>query len=171
MAKYRKKPVVIEAIQYDGHNLREIAKFVGTDLSMVDNDINLSLIPVIKTLEGDMLISKGDYVIKGVQGEFYPCKPDIFRQTYEEVPKLIVEKYERTCIAFPSQWDIWTVDGKYIYGRYRGGHFTMTLNAFEPNEELLYEEYTGDSFGGDMSDEEMMKKTKDILDWGPAEAL
>lgn len=166
MAKYRKKPVVIEAIQYDGSNLREIAEFVGTDLSMVDNDINLSLVPVIKTLEGDMLISKGDYVIKGVQGEFYPCKPDIFEQTYEkEVEKFIVEKYERTCIACPSQWDIWTVDGKYIYGRYRWGHFTLTLDAFEPNEKFIYEEYTGDSFGGDMSDEEMMEKTKDILDW------
>ena len=88
MKKYRKKPVVIEAIQYDGHNLREIAEFVNVDsdiLDMVDNDVNLSLMPVIKTLEGDMLISKGDYVIKGVQGEFYPCKPDIFEQTYEEV--------------------------------------------------------------------------------------
>lgn len=85
MSKYRKKPVVIEAIQYDGHNLREIAEFVGTDLSMVDNDVNVSLFPVIKTLEGDMLISEGDFVIKGVQGEFYPCKPDIFEQTYESV--------------------------------------------------------------------------------------
>ena len=83
--KYRKKPVIIEAIQYDGSNLREIAEFVGTDLSMVDNDVNLSLFPVIKTLEGDMLISKGDFVIKGVQGEFYPCKPDIFKETYEFV--------------------------------------------------------------------------------------
>ena len=83
--KYRKKPVIIEAIQYDGSNLKEIAEFVGTDLSMVDDDVNLSLFPVIKTLEGDMLISKGDYVIKGVQGEFYPCKPDIFKETYEFV--------------------------------------------------------------------------------------
>lgn len=85
MKKYRKKPVTIEAVQYDGHNLREIAEFVGVNLDMVDNDVNLSLMPVIKTLEGDMLISKDDYVIKGVQGEFYLCKPDIFEETYEEV--------------------------------------------------------------------------------------
>ena len=91
MAKYRKKPVVIEAIQYDGNNLREIKDFVGEDnLSfyekIVDFDGCMELnVLSIKTLEGEMRVSKGDFVIKGVQGEFYPCKPDIFEQTYELV--------------------------------------------------------------------------------------
>lgn len=78
--KYRKKPVVIEAVQLTVENVEEIVKFC---------EGNLKHHPltgcVIETLEGNMLASKGDFIIKGVQGEFYPCKPDIFKQTYEEV--------------------------------------------------------------------------------------
>lgn len=88
--KYRKKPVVIEAIQYN-HNLQEIKDFVGEDnLSFYegtvgfDGCIELNVL-FIKTLEGNMKVSKGDYIIKGVNGEFYPCKPDIFEKTYEGV--------------------------------------------------------------------------------------
>ena len=70
--KYRKKPVVIEAFQWKPE-MGEIGpvkqKFIGY---------------VIETLEGDMTVSDGDWVIKGVKGEFYPCKPDIFEATYEE---------------------------------------------------------------------------------------
>lgn len=76
--KYRKKPVVIEAVQWNGRNLEEIKEFVG------DSMIYKTYIE-IKTLEGVYMCSKGDYIIKGVQGEFYPCKPDIFEQTYEQV--------------------------------------------------------------------------------------
>lgn len=94
MAKYRKKPVEIEAIQYWGkENLYEIKSFVGKDLfqenysgqatekgpSMIQPEI------FIKTLEGNMLARVGDYIIKGVKGEFYPCKEEIFKLTYEEV--------------------------------------------------------------------------------------
>ena len=77
--KYRKKPVVIEAIQWNGNNGEEIVNFVG--LVGYTNGENI----IIPTLEGDMLASKGDYIIKGIKGEFYPCKPDIFEATYEEV--------------------------------------------------------------------------------------
>jgi hypothetical protein len=85
--KYRKKPVVIEAIQWDGNNLTEIRNFVDEKVLLCDyprgkhEQVELS----IETLEGDHLVTKGDYIIKGVAGEFYPCKPDIFEQTYEMV--------------------------------------------------------------------------------------
>jgi len=80
MSKYRKKPVVIEAVQFLGGNFKECEGFIGLD--NYDNSLNY---PNIKTLEGTMRVSVGDFIIKGVQGEFYPCKPDIFEQTYENV--------------------------------------------------------------------------------------
>ena len=76
--KYRKKPVVIEAIRFIGSNYEEIREFIGQNTLWSDSSI------VIPTLEGDMVAQKGDYIIKGVQGEFYPCKPDIFAETYEK---------------------------------------------------------------------------------------
>lgn len=89
---YKKKPIVIEAIQWNGNNDLDIMKFVGKQLNVskppyqmeYDNDIPNEVYQIIiPTLEGDMRASKLDYIIKGVQGEFYPCKPDIFEQTYE----------------------------------------------------------------------------------------
>ena len=77
--KYRKKPVVIDAVQWTGQNSEELSEFMNRDFEQK------SYYAVIKTLEGNMLASKGDFIIKGVQGEFYPCKPDIFEQTYELV--------------------------------------------------------------------------------------
>jgi hypothetical protein len=79
--KYRKKPVVIEAVQYDSE-IQTVVDFAGFDNTEFDHKTTKLY---IKTLEGDMLVSRGDYVIKGVQGEFYPCKPDIFEATYEPV--------------------------------------------------------------------------------------
>ena len=83
--KYRKKPVVIEAIEWASSNLEEILRFTEEV-----GEISVRLIvradgPVLEidTLEGTMTASVGDYIIKGVQGEFYPCKPDIFEATYE----------------------------------------------------------------------------------------
>lgn len=80
--RYRKKPVVIEAIKWTGDNYEDVKDFVKENLSKVtftQYDVE------IKTLEGVMVASKGDYIIKGVNGEFYPCKPDIFEKTYEQV--------------------------------------------------------------------------------------
>ena len=82
--KYRKKPVVIEAVRFIGSNYKEIREFIEQDTLCSDLSI------VIPTLEGDMVAQKGDYIIKGVQGEFYPCKPDIFAETYEELEYLNV---------------------------------------------------------------------------------
>lgn len=79
--QFRKKPIVIEAIQFDGTNKEEIHNFVGDAIGQDVNSKDL----FITTLEGIMIASVGDYIIKGVQGEFYPCKPDIFEQTYNEV--------------------------------------------------------------------------------------
>ncbi|WP_202881062.1 hypothetical protein [Sinorhizobium medicae] len=86
MQKFRKKPVVIEAIRYTGVNVPLLAKyeqFVGQTLEVRDRDNVLCL--VIPTLEGEITASPGDWIIKGVQGEFYPCKPDIFAATYDPV--------------------------------------------------------------------------------------
>lgn len=77
MAKYRKKPVEIEAIQWTGENAKEILAFAKD--SYIDKD-NYTL--KIDTLEGTHIASRGDYIIKGVKGELYPCKPDIFEMTY-----------------------------------------------------------------------------------------
>lgn len=78
--KYRKKPVVIEAIQFTPFNSEEIEDFVGGDLG---KDANGNT--VIATLEGAMICSINDFIIKGVNGEFYPCKPDIFEKTYDKI--------------------------------------------------------------------------------------
>jgi hypothetical protein len=80
MPKFRKLPVIIEAIQLTLLNTEEIESFVGGDLGRnKEGEI------VIATLEGAMRCSIFDYIIKGVKGEFYPCKPDIFEATYEAV--------------------------------------------------------------------------------------
>ena len=77
--KYRKKPVVIEAIQWSGTNSKDCKIFCD---KLIYNDP--AKFPIIQTLEGDMQVGVGDYIIKGVKGEFYPCKPDIFEMTYEK---------------------------------------------------------------------------------------
>ena len=91
MKLYRKKPVVIQAVQFVDHtSLGEICDFMKVDgLNMIARDhIDQPLQFYIKTMEnedGEQVATQGDYIIKGVQDEFYPCKPDIFEQTYEEV--------------------------------------------------------------------------------------
>lgn len=82
MAKYRKKPIVIEAVQFTEENKDRAFNFVRCTCSAGrDKDDTVTLL--IQTLEGDMTAVLGDFIIKGVQGEFYPCKPDIFEATYE----------------------------------------------------------------------------------------
>ena len=92
--KYRKKPVVIEALEWNGSNHRPMYEFLGgahdeymstsgqnfyIDWNKVEGGL------MIKTLEGEHKASIGDYIIKGISGEFYPCKPDIFELTYDKV--------------------------------------------------------------------------------------
>src|SRR5215469_12901472 len=83
MPKFRKKPVVINAVRYDGNNIPEIFDFAGFD--NVDLPSYMSDELMITTLEGEHIASVGDWIIQGIKGEFYPCKPDIFEATYEEV--------------------------------------------------------------------------------------
>lgn len=84
--KYRKKPAVVEAVQFldTEEAIDELCDF-GLDPVRIDYaDLKNPLLK-IETLEGLMIATEGDYIIKGVQGEFYPCKPDIFKETYEKV--------------------------------------------------------------------------------------
>jgi hypothetical protein len=79
---YRKKPVVVEAVQWKSDNFREIEEFMKDS----DRDLRMHGATIfIRTLEGTHAALPGDFIIKGVHGEFYPCKPDIFEETYEEV--------------------------------------------------------------------------------------
>lgn len=83
--QYVKKPVAIEAIQLSQYNTVQVLTFCN------QNDIIASSTPEgtieINTLEGTMTASLGDYIIRGVKGEYYPCKPDIFAQTYERIER------------------------------------------------------------------------------------
>lgn len=80
--KYRKKPVVIEAVLWTGENAEEVHKLLSLGLGSDAGFIKGRYVD-IGTLEGVMVASPGDYIIKGIKGEFYPCKPDIFAATYE----------------------------------------------------------------------------------------
>ena len=91
MPKFRKKPVVIEAMRYDGENADEVVKWAQRDwtkggmwvrqVTYDQRQVRYHL--VIPTLEGDHDARPGDWIIQGVKGELYPCKPDIFEATYE----------------------------------------------------------------------------------------
>ena len=87
MSEYRKKPVVIEAVQYTGQGSHhEFPPGLCRNLwSSCGFDCPDDWKPHIHTLEGRMTVKNGDWIIKGVKGEFYPCKPDIFEATYEPV--------------------------------------------------------------------------------------
>ena len=94
--KYTKKPVEIEAVQLQRHNIFTVVTFIDGSKPDVRSDMEsdkwqdyVRLVVaneglVIETLEGDMKASFGDYIIKGVKGEFYPCKPDVFELTYDK---------------------------------------------------------------------------------------
>jgi hypothetical protein len=80
--KFRKKPVVIEAVRWTGENREELTRFCPrVEFEFVGCGA------YVNTLEGEMKALAGDWIIRGVRGEFYPCKPDIFEATYEAVPE------------------------------------------------------------------------------------
>lgn len=82
--QFRKKPVVIDATNWDGGNVEHVMDWA----SGLSGEAHLRFdgnVIFIQTLEGEMRCDPGDWIIRGVKGEFYPCKPDIFAQTYEPV--------------------------------------------------------------------------------------
>jgi hypothetical protein len=88
VSRFRKKPVVVEAVQWTGRNRDEVIAFLGDERRCVvplDGPPNALAHVTIDTLEGRMFASAGDWIIRGVKGELYPCKPDIFAATYEAV--------------------------------------------------------------------------------------
>lgn len=84
--KFRKKPVVIEAMKFDG-NFHQISEWVDGGKPPMANTIirhtNSPEMLTVETLEGPLYAQKGDWIIRGIKGEYYPCKPDIFEATYE----------------------------------------------------------------------------------------
>ena len=110
MVKYRKKPVVIDAFKWTGDReqledpiwiVEAIANGTVTIRSDCSSDVKL----VVKTLEGEMTANRGDYIIRGVKGEIYPCKADIFEQTYEAVG----------CENCKGKGRVWDCVGEYYY--------------------------------------------------------
>ena len=77
--QYQKKPVTVFAVKWDGTNLQEVLSFTNNKAMMKNDTL------IIPTLEGTMAAEVGSYIIKGVKGEYYPCREDIFDDTYEEV--------------------------------------------------------------------------------------
>ena len=108
---YRKKPVMVEAVQWTGENHAEMCEFIDPEVFEIKPKEGL----IIHTLEGDHHASPGDYIIKGVNGEFYPCKPDIFAKTYE--PATITQPNEPVTVTevcphceseITMEWDVKT---------------------------------------------------------------
>ena len=81
--KFRKKPVVIEVMQFTEENKNKVFNFITCTRFADRHGLANKPAIIIQTLEGDMRAELGDWIIKGVKGEFYPCKPDIFEATYE----------------------------------------------------------------------------------------
>lgn len=117
MAKFRKKPIVIEAIQFTGSNCYELSKWDKFFESL--EHLQLAKFLTIQTLEGVHHADVGDWIIRGIKGELYPCKPDIFAATYEPTepndenveeakryPKEVLDfvKFETRRIAHKKGW-------------------------------------------------------------------
>jgi hypothetical protein len=116
MSKYVKKTVVIEALQWNGKNTDDVLKFAEGKAEIIGEGMFIS------TLEGAMRVSKHDYVIKGVKGEFYPCKPDIFQMTYISESEMgtisdgyhtFNELYEFRKMYNAALFNEWAKDSKY----------------------------------------------------------
>ena len=117
--RFRKKPVVIEAIQWTGDNVEEVGEFLaGVHWATAGRNA------VIPTREGDMAASPNDWIIKGIAGEFYPCKPDIFAATYEP---------EDARQSFPGHADTIAKITQIINERLRPDSINVEVAAGTPN--------------------------------------
>lgn len=164
--EYRKKPVIIQAVQWTGNNLLEIIQFIGLHESAqkwtweeYEKVVETNGLKIF-TLEGTMNASIGDYIIKGVQGEFYPCKPDIFEKTYEselssntqkqeDTWNLILEKLPPVGVEVLFQNDKW-IDLDYNPKGIRIGFLDGTGDYYSAYWCTLHDEYhTRDSIDDD----------------------
>lgn len=147
--KYRKLPVVVEAIQWKGDNLKEVIEMIGLNDSvkhlswseyekLADENKKLKIF----TLEGTMMASIGDWIIKGVNGEAYPCKPDIFEKTYEIDSKITVNTFSIALEALKKGKSVqrvgWNGNGLKVKAQFPDENSKMTLP-------YLYIEYPQDS--------------------------
>jgi hypothetical protein len=147
--KYRKKPVVIEAMQFDGTNGEEVAAWCGGEVeSATCHGEGPPWLVMIRTLEGTMAAGRDDYVIRGVQGEFYPCKPDIFAATYEAADgdtstisdgyHTFAELYEYRMLYNAHAAEGWAQQGKAVKSWrhsdgeecFGGGWFVVTVDLY-----------------------------------------
>ena len=85
ITRFRKKPIEIEAIKFTRENWQDVLRFTqGQAITLtIEKRIDGKCTCIIPTLEGQHIATEGDWIIKGVKGEYYPCKPDIFEMTYE----------------------------------------------------------------------------------------
>lgn len=85
--KYRTKSCEIEAIEFTRQNYNDVVGFTDNKAKdlIIERCINGKAYCKIETLEGDMVATEGDFIIKGLRGEFYPCKPDVFNKKYEVI--------------------------------------------------------------------------------------
>lgn len=82
MARFRKKPVIVDAIQFTGSNVAEVAALLDWDYDEGTSDDETL---IIETLNGDVTVSVGEWIVRGIAGEGYPCRADIFAATYDPV--------------------------------------------------------------------------------------
>lgn len=131
--KYTKKPVEIKAIQWTGDNIEEIYEFVGiSNLSFNSKAIDQEIGELyIKTLEGDMHASINDFIIKGIKGEFYPCKPDIFYETYSD-SSIDLNYWINTADRLPTKEEYLIVKDKDI------NYYTRLLIAYQ-TDTVMYD--------------------------------
>lgn len=89
--RWRKRPVVVEAIRWTGANLADVARFLGLSIEAAGDLVTPTGQIIITTLEGSMRANRYDFIIRGVAGELYPCKPEIFLQVYEPADAITVD--------------------------------------------------------------------------------
>lgn len=164
--RYIKKPIIIEAVQYDKTNTEEVLSFAEGNACYSPNE---GLI--IATLEGEMHASDGDYIIKGVNGEFYPCKPDIFAKTYDEYH----EKEERNFepednfkgVDFGTALMLMKTGEKMCREGWNGKNIFIALKEPEPGSDMTHSFIYVDSTGVE-TDNPLAQKIR--VPWLPGQA-
>lgn len=142
--KYRKKPVVIEAVQWTGENHAEMCEFIDPEVLEIKPKEGV----VIRTLEGEHHASPGDYIIKGVNGEFYPCKPGIFVKTYESAaltpPNEPLTQADLDSMDYDKVWLDYGADGEWALA-VSGRIYSLAVLEGAGFEDILRDEVDGET--------------------------